>query len=321
MSTSSPRLNSGLLHAIRLFVRVVDARGFTAAALQSDLTAAQVSRMIGELEQRLGTKLLHRNSRHVSLTGPGERYLIKCRSILDLVDEAENEARDAATKPAGTLKVSCMSSFGRHHLLPLLMEYLQRYPDVKVEYSTRQNAPDVLAEGIDSSVYFAQELPHSTLVGRKVGGVRGILCARPDFLSRHGTPSHPEDLMTYSCLKLVNITRDWQLTDGDSTITLPVTGPFRGDSSDAVLSAALSGLGIALLPPWSIIDSLKTGDLVPVLPQWRTPEIGVYSLISSRRYLPAQTRAWIDLIAEKLPVALGRDELMVSRFVATSTEV
>jgi len=86
------------------------------------------------------------------------------------------------------------------------------------------------------------------------------------------------------------------------------------------LSAALSGLGIALLPPWSIIDSLKTGDLAPVLPQWRTPEIGVYSLISSRRYLPAQTRAWIDLIAEKLPVALGRDELMVSRFVATSTE-
>ncbi len=158
---------------------VADAGRFTAAALQSDLGAPQVSRLIGELEDRLGVKLLHRNSRHVSLTSAGERYVIKCRAILDLIDEAESEAQDAISRPSGTLKISCVSSFGRSYIQPLLMEYMREYPGVKVQYLTRQEPPDMLAEGIDTSLFCAADLPSSALVARRICGVRAFFLRQP----------------------------------------------------------------------------------------------------------------------------------------------
>ena len=318
---SRTRLNSGLLHAMRLFVAVVDARGFTAAARLSNLTPPQVSRMIAELELRLGTKLLHRNARSVTLTAAGEQYLRKCRTILELVEEAEGEARDTVVRPAGTLRVSSMTSLGRHYVQPVIVEYAQRYPGVKVEYLTRQYPPDILAEGIDSSLFFASDLTASSLVGRKVAGARALLCASPGYLAQHGTPTRPEDLLAHNCIRLTSVpARYWELTEGASTVSVPVRSVLDCDTPDAVLLAAVAGLGIGLFPSWVVIDSLRSGRLVPVLPRWRTPEVGVYLLIPSRRLLPAKTRAWIDLITSRLPFALARDEQTATQLAISQSD-
>jgi DNA-binding transcriptional LysR family regulator len=298
---------------MQLFVRVVDASSFTAAAVRSNLTVAQVSRTIKELETRLETKLLHRNPRHVAMTDAGKRYLQQCRLILELVAQAEGDVRGTNLVPSGKLKMSSMASFGARHVLPMLKEYGELYPQVEIEYVTHQSMPDILARGIDVALYIAYKLPVSSLIARCVGSVRGHLCASPDYLDRRGTPRHPADLMDHSCINLVvsSVPRVWHLTDGVETVVLPVSGLFTGDSPASVFQFVEGGAGIGLLPPYSIVDAVRTGSLVHVLPQWTTPKIGVYLLLASRLYLPTQIRTWVDLLAETLPEKLRQEESML----------
>ena len=171
-------LDTGLFHAMRLFVRVADARSMTAAAAQSSLTTAQISRMITELERRLETKLIQRNSRNLTLTSAGENYLLKCREVLDLVAEAEGEAAGSAEQPVGNLRIICLSGFGGRYVVPLIPEYLKRYPNAQVEYLTQQRIPDLLGEGIDVGMFVARELRSSSLIAKRVGTIHAHMCAK-----------------------------------------------------------------------------------------------------------------------------------------------
>jgi DNA-binding transcriptional LysR family regulator len=302
-------LDYGLLHAMTAFVRVVDAGSFTAAALQMELTTAQMSRLVSDLENRLQTKLLQRTTRRLALTSVGERYVNECRTILEFVAEAESNAAGAGVQPSGRLRVLCMTSFGNRYVVPLVSSYCARYPHVTVEYSTSQYVPDLLAEGVDVSVYLAQRLPDSGLVAQRLGATFAVLCAAPEYLKRHGKPKHPRELSGHACLRLVNpsITPHWELTDGKQLCTLDPSGQVIGDNPEIVLHSALSGLGIAMLPCYAVVDALHKGTLVHVLPRWRSPEIGVFVLIPSRRFLEAKTRAWLDLLKAEIAVALERD--------------
>lgn len=303
-------LDTGLFHAMRLFVRVADARSMTAAAAQSSLTTAQISRMITELERRLETKLIQRNSRNLTLTSAGENYLLKCREVLDLVAEAEGEAAGSAEQPVGNLRVICLSGFGGRYVVPLIPEYLKRYPNAQVEYLTQQRIPDLLGEGIDVGMFVARELRSSSLIAKRVGTIHAHMCASPDYLKRYGEPVRPEDLGHHRCLRLVNATfsQHWDLTDGRSSFTLRTQGPLLSDTPEALVVAATQGQGIALVPSFAIIDPLKEGTLTKVLPNWQAEHFGVFALMPSRQFVAAKTRAWLDLIREKLPAALERDE-------------
>lgn len=308
-------LDYGLLHAMTAFVRVVDAGSFTAAAEQMELTTAQVSRLVSELENRLQAKLLQRTTRRMSVTSAGERYANQCRTILELVTEAEGEVSGARIQPTGRLRLLCMASFGDRYVVPLVAKYCAMYPAVAVEYSASQYVPDLLAEGVDVSVYLTQSLPDSSVVAQRLGAIHGVLCAAPDYLRRHGSPKTIPDLAGHVCLRLVNssTTPQWEMSDGRNTHSIQPSGPLVGDHPEAVVHAACCGLGIALLPGFAVLDKIRSGELVHVLPQWRSPDVGVYVLMPSRKFLEAKTRAWIELLKAELPPALERDAVQFNR--------
>jgi DNA-binding transcriptional LysR family regulator len=303
-------LDNGVLHAMSAFVRVVDAGSFTAAGSQMGLTTAQMSRLVSDLENRLETKLLQRTTRRLALTTAGERYIEQARSILELVAEAEGNASGASVEPSGRLRVQCMTNFGGRYILPLVAKYCARYPRVTIEYSTSQYFPQLLADGVDVSIYLAQQrLPDSGMVAQRLGTTFGLLCAAPEYLAKYGTPEHPRELEDHACLRLVNPSMNslWDLSDGQSVSTPEVRGPVIADNPEVVLHGAVSGLGITMLPTYTVIDALRDGRLVPVMPQWRSPEIGVFLLLPTRRFLDAKTREWINLVKQELSIALDQD--------------
>lgn len=303
-------LDGGLLHAMRAFLRVIDSGSFTAAAEQMELTTAQVSRLITELEKRLGAKLLQRTTRRRVLTDIGADFAERCREVIALVDEAEAHAAGTAATPQGRLRVQCMANFGQHYVSPVIADFCASHPQLTVEYSTSQYVPDLLARGVDVSLYLAESLVDSGLVARRLGTTFSILCASPAYLKRLGEPKVPTDLHDHACLRLVNpsITPDWHLTSGnDSSQRLSVGGRLVADTPELLLDVVLRGAGITLLPLFTVIDAVRTGLLQRVLPTWRSPDIGVYALRPSRHFMDAKTRAWLEWVETRISPQIAAD--------------
>jgi DNA-binding transcriptional LysR family regulator len=303
-------LDYGLLHAMDAFVHVVDAGSFTAAAEQMALAKGQISRLVSALENRLQTKLLQRTTRRIALTSVGQRYHEQCKAILDMVSQAEGEAAGAAVQPSGRLRVMSMTGFGNRYVAPLVFDYCSAYPLVTMEYSASQHAPDLLAEGIDVSIYLARRLPDSGMVALKLEQMFSVLCAAPDYLARHGAPEHPRDLASHVCLHLSansSFELPWELNCGTEQFTIDPRGSLTGDGAEVMLTCALRGLGIAMLPAYMVVDDLRRGSLVQVLSKWRSPENDIFALLPSRRFVDAKTRAWVELLKKELPAAVARD--------------
>lgn len=289
-------LELGLVHAMRAFLRVVDSGSFTAAAEQMDLTTAQVSRLVVELEKRLSTKLLQRTSRHRVLTEAGAEYSERCREILALVEEAEANASGTASKPKGRLRVQCTASFGQHYVVPILADFCANFPELTVDYRTSQDVPDLLARGVDVSLYLAESLADSGFVVRRLGTTFQVLCASPEYLDRYGQPVTPAELNKHACLRLVNsiMRPEWRLISGDRHADLSLKGPLLADTPELLLDVAMRGAGITLLPLYSVIDAIRAGRLRRVLPAWRSLDIGVFAMLPSRHFVDAKTRAWLE---------------------------
>jgi DNA-binding transcriptional LysR family regulator len=309
-------LDGGLLHAMRAFLRVIDSGSFTAAAEQMDLTTAQISRLVSELENRLGAKLLQRSTRQRVLTDVGADYAERCREVIALVEEAEATASGTNMSPQGRLRVQCMVNFGQHYVAPMMADFCASYPELSVEYSTSQYVPDLLARGVDVSLYLAESLADSGIVARRLGTTFSILCASPDYIKRHGEPQTPDDLNQHTALRLANpsIRPEWNLTDGDGTTQqLNPRGKLIADTPDMVLDVTLRGAGITLLPLFTVIDTVRSGRLKRVLPTWRSPDIGIYALLPSRHFLNAKTRAWLDWVEQRIVPQLKADAAYFSR--------
>jgi DNA-binding transcriptional LysR family regulator len=309
-------LDGGLLHAMRAFLRVIDSGSFTAAAEQMDLTTAQISRLVTELENRLGAKLLQRSTRQRVLTDVGADYAERCRDVLALVEEAEANASGTNMSPQGRLRVQCMVNFGQHYVAPLMADFCASYPQLSVEYSTSQYVPDLLARGVDVSLYLAESLADSGIVARRLGTTFSILCASTDYINRHGEPQTPDDLNQHTSLRLVNpsIRPEWNLTDGNGiTQQLNPRGKLIADTPDMVLDVTLRGAGITLLPLFTVIDAVRAGRLKRVLPTWRSPDIGIYALLPSRHFLNAKTRAWLEWVEQRITPQLKADAAYFSR--------
>lgn len=296
-------LEGGLLHAMHAFLKVIDSGSFTAAAEQMELTTAQVSRLISELEGRLGTKLLQRSTRQHALTDIGAAYAEQCRQVLAMVEEAEAQAMGMASKPQGKLRVLSMASFGHHYVSPMLAEFCQTYPELTVEYRTSQNVPDLLAKGIDVSLYLTESLADSRFVARRIGKIFSLLCASPAYLEKYGEPKSLDDLQKHACLRLVNpsITPQWHLVSEDScSYQIDITGQLIADTPELLLDMVQQDMGIALLPTFAVIEAIRTGRLRRVLADWRSPDIGVYTLLPSRHFIDAKTRAWLTWVEQHI---------------------
>lgn len=301
------------LHSMHVFVQVIDNGSFTAAAQALELSTAQVSRLITDLEQNLQTRLLHRTTRRLALTEAGERYLERCRQILNQVDEAAMEARGAHITPSGHLRVHTMTGLGLQHLTPLIARYAEHYPNVVVELTLAQRTPDLLEEGHDVTLSFARNLPDSQLVAQCIGPVYSVLCAAPRYLAQHGIPRHPADLQQHRYLRLKDPLHDeqWGFAEDAEAIDALPAPCFQVNVAEALVKAAQAGMGFCLLPSFVASQPLREGRLLRILPQHHLRTLNIYALYPSRRFLDAKTRTWVEFIKSELPPLLAHDEAIL----------
>jgi DNA-binding transcriptional LysR family regulator len=309
------------LQNMRVFVRVVEAGSFTAAAQHLNTTTAYASRAVSDLETHLRTRLLNRTTRRIALTEAGERYLQRCEQILAYVDQAEAEASDAHAHPSGKLKMHAMSSFGLHNVVPAIGRYRQRYPDVDVDLTLSNRIPDLLDEGYDVSLVLGYELPDSGLVSHRLGSTFSVACASPAYLEAHGVPKVPADLANHVCLQMVApilAAGKWIFDgpNGQETFSLPPSA-FQVNVAEAMAVAVREGMGISILPTYSAIQWLKSGELVWILPEYTSQPMNVYALYPSRQYLDAKIRTWVDFLREELPATLAADQAALRQFART----
>lgn len=296
-----------MLHAMRAFVRVADAGSFTAAALQSDTSTAQVSRLVSELEKHLQARLLHRTTRRLALTEAGERFLEQSREILKQVELAQVEAGGAHLLPRGRLRVHSTIGLGIQLLATLAGRYNEIHPDVNLDLMLSQRQPDLLEDNLDVVITLSRELPDSELIAQQLGTVFHVVCASPSYLKQHGTPRVPADLEHHRCLRLADpvFSDSWSFTDDALQQTVWPGETFKVNVAEAMSSAAEAGMGICLLPDYVAVPALQRGSLLRLLPQYRLQEKSIYALYSSRRYLDAKVKTWVEFLKQELPQAFS----------------
>lgn len=295
------------LQNMRIFASVANAKSFTAAARQLNTTIPQVSRAVAALEAYLQTRLLNRTTRRIVATEAGERYLQRCQTILGFIDEAEAEAREASINPSGWLRVHCTVSLGQHYLVPAVAKYRQRYPEVQIELTLSQRSPGLIDEGLDVSVLVGGELPNSSLVGVRLGETFGVLCASPSYLATYGVPRRPADLATHSYVTsgaAMAGSGEWELIGPGGQANVSVTAaPFRVNTYEAMAVAIREGMGIGILPVYTAIEAMRAGDIVRVMPEYRSSTRTISALYSSRHYIDAKIRTWLDFLRDEIEIA------------------
>lgn len=306
------------LQSMRVFTRVVESGTFTAAAQQMNATTASISRAVADLESHLRTRLLNRTTRRLALTEAGERYLQRCEQILAYVEQAEAEAADAQARPCGKLRVHAMTGLGQHYVVPAISRYQETYCDVRVDLMLAQRMPDLLDEGYDVSLMAAPELPDSGLVSQWLGNAFSIACASPDYLRVRGIPKTLAELKRHVCLRVVTPaapTDTWIFDgpEGEARVDLGMA-TFKSNLADATAVAVKEGMGIGVMPLYSVIDGLRSGKLVRILPGYTSQAMSLYAVYPSRQYLDAKIRTWVDFLRTDIPQRLAADQAELGRF-------
>jgi DNA-binding transcriptional LysR family regulator len=285
-----------------VFVAVVDAGSFVRAADALDLSKTAVSRLVNDLELRLGVRLLHRTTRKLSLTPEGEIFLERCRQLVDGVAEAEAELSTHAGEAIGQMRVNVPVTFGLLHLAPLWPAFMALHPRVTLEVTLSDRLVDLVDEGFDVAVRIAR-LQVSSLISRQLTTTRLILCASPDYLRRHGSPKHPAELADHAVIaySLLAMGDQWEFSapDGKGEPFLVRVSPrMRTNSGDTCVAAALQHMGLVLQPSFLVHPHLQSGALVEVLPDYRSIELGIYAVYPSRRHLAPKVRALVDFLVD-----------------------
>ena len=302
-----------LLNNLRVFIRVVDCASFTAAADTLDLSTAQVSRLVADLEVHLQARLLQRTTRRLSLTEAGERFLLRSRQIVEEMDEATAEARGAHINPAGRLRVHSMTGLGVL-ITPLIARYSELYPEVVFELTLSQRNPDPLEEGHDVVISIAPELADSQLVAQAIGQIYSVPCASADYLRRRGIPQQPLALNEHQCLRLLDpmYGDPWIYQDEHGEHAISPAKTFQCNVAESMVKASEAGMGISLLPFHTATRPLSDGTLLRVLPAWRLRERNVYALYPSRRFLDAKVRTWVDFLKAELPKMFAEHDAVMN---------
>ena len=295
------------LRAIKVFVRVIDEGSFAAAARGLDLAPAVVTRLVAELEEHLGTRLLNRTTRRLSLTEIGEAYLERARRILADVDEAAALAASATQEVRGLLRVLCPPAIAVHQLAKHLPKFHREYPLVTLEI-TSPGPVETVDDSFDLTIFLSRGPLDGDFVARRLARSEFIMCASPDYLDQRGRPQHPHDLKQHDALlpPTPALMRGLTLQRGDPSaggeeITLPIV-PSRAALStthmDTNYAAALHGLGVAGLPSFMVEDALLEQALERVMPQWRLFGTTLWAGMPTRKYVPARTRAFLDFLLQ-----------------------
>jgi DNA-binding transcriptional LysR family regulator len=303
------------LLSMRVFQKVIDEDGFAAAARVLDMSPAGVTRFVTDLEQHLGTRLIQRTTRKLALTGAGEAYLLRVRSILSEVDDAEAAAGQSASELQGVLQVVAPALFANYFLATQVTRWLAKYPKVAIHLH-EDPFPQNRVEEFDVTFMVVNDGFDASVVARAIARTDYVMCASPDYLRRLGTPDTPNDLQGHQYLRF-----PWPAASGHSLrhmrlsrldgsgipVDVPMQVVFQAESYHTLFTAAVNGAGIAALPRYPASNYFSEGTLVHLLPEWIFDRYTVYVALPTRKLIPARTRAFLDFATEMVlkPSASG----------------
>jgi DNA-binding transcriptional LysR family regulator len=288
------------LQAMKVFVKVVETEGFSAAARDLLMSPPGVTRAVAGLEDAIGTKLLVRTTRSVKMTEAGTRYYEDCRKILADIDEAEAAAAGSYATPTGTLAVSAPVLFGELHVLPIVTAYLDRHPAITVRTLFVDRIVNLIDEGIDVAVRIGH-LPDSSLHAVPVGHVRRILCASPGYLRAKGNPQSPADLARHALIASIGAWTSLEWHFGrESSISIAIRPRLLCNTNATAIAAAVAGKGIARVLSYQIDTEIRSGKLEILMPEQEEEPLPIHVVYGEGRRVSAKVRGFVDLAAQKL---------------------
>ncbi len=290
------------LKALESFVSVATRGSLTAAANAEGVAPAIMGRRLDALEEKLGVKLLVRTTRRISLTHEGSAFLEDCQRVLADLANAEASVSAGGVKASGHLRITAPAGFGRRHVAPLVPQFRAQHAEVTISLNLSDRVVDLAGEGYDCAVRVG-DLPDSSLVSVRLADNRRLCVATPEYLQRHGTPQHPNDLARFDCLSLssdASQTRGWafRVAKGDDheVVHLKPAGPLDCSDGQVLHSWCLAGYGIAWRSTWEVESDIAAGRLVAVLEEFAAPPNGIYAVFPQRKHLPLRVRLWIDFL-------------------------
>lgn len=291
------------LRAIKVFVQVIQQGSLSAAARELGASAASVSRQISALEDSLGARLLNRTSRKLTLTEAGEAYFHHAERILHHLDEASNSVSQLQVAPRGLLRVHSRILVGQLFIVPAVTQFLLAQPEIRVDLMLSNQSVDLVEQNIDVDIRIGK-LSDSSLIARRLTLSERVVCAAPAYLERHAPIRTPEDLAAHNCLtyRLNMGSVQWRFMDDlGRTTDVPVKGSLQTNHGPALHTAALAGLGLVLMPDWSVREDIERGALVRLFPQFKVSFLefdnGVYAVYQRNRHMSAKVRLFVDHLA------------------------
>lgn len=284
-----------------VFIRVVESGSISGAADRLGVAKSAVSRRLKELEEHLGVELFHRTTRKMNLTDTGKTFYHQSVRILDDVLEAELSTSQAHGELQGSLKVALPLSFGLMHLAPAINEFLLSHPQVEFDLDFSDREVDLMQEGFDLAIRIA-DLPDSSLIARRLAPIQSIMCASPAYLEQMGIPQLPDELIDHQCL-VYSLLRDfeyWHLTDSKGNVIKTKIRPYlKASTGEFLRDVAVEGRGIVLIPTFIAYKEIERGTLVPLLEDYKTPQINAYAIYPQTRHLSQRVRAFVDILIKR----------------------
>ncbi|MEG3133638.1 LysR substrate-binding domain-containing protein [Rouxiella sp. T17] len=287
---------------LRIFITVINAGNFTAAAEQLMLSKQYVSRRMAALEASLGVRLLIRNTRKLSVTDSGQVFSRHAQKILDDIHEAELAVSEKTLELQGAFRVSIPMSYGMSYLSPLIAEFLSLHPLLQFQVELGDRYVDMIGEGFDIAIRIGQ-LSDSTLIARRLSVLKRVICCSPDYLQRAGMPLLPEDLLQHACLRYGREGQNgWELLQEGKRKLLDVHGPIVSNNGEVLRDAALAGLGLVLLPEFIVDEALKAGSLISVLEAFQPEPLVLSAVYPQHRQRSEVTRAFLSFLEERIKI-------------------
>jgi len=286
---------------MRVFTQVVESGSFSGAAAKLGLSTTATSRHVADLETHLQTRLLNRTTRRVSLTESGRAFHERCVQLLADLDDAEQEAQQAARVPRGTIRLTTSVNFGVRHLAPAIADFLAKHGEVRFDLSLADRIVDLVEEGFDLAIRIGA--PGSgNVVARKLGETRLVPCASPAYLARRGAPATPEDLAHHNCFtyEYVSPRNVWRFKDvSGKQMEVRVSGNLHSNNGDVLAEVAARGAGIVFEPAFIVGPEVRAGRLVPLLQDFIPLPLPIYAVYPSRKHLSAKVRVFVDFLVER----------------------
>lgn len=289
------------LESMSILIAAAEAGSLSAAGRKLGIPLPTVSRKISELESHLQSRLLIRSTRRLTLTDAGTAYVAACKRILEQVGEAERAASGEYSAPRGDLVIAAPVVFGRHHVLPVVNEFLAAFAEINVRLTLSDRNVDLIDDHVDLAVRIGA-LPDSSMVATQVGSVRRVVCASPDYLARYGVPKTPGDLSGLPCVTLDGLppSAEWRFASAGTEWTVPVRSRLSVNSVEATIDAAIAGVGVTRVLSYQIVHAVMQGRLQIVLADYEVAPLPVSLLHIGQGVLPRKTRAFLDFAAARL---------------------